>query len=141
MTQDQTGGSLAERLIVLFDSVRRPGDGRRHTNAEVAEFVTGRTGEPCSRQYVAQLRNGERDNPTKHVLEALAEFFTVPVAYFFDDELAGRMRAELELAAALRDNGVRQLALRATELDPADLGVLTDMIEAIRRRKGGRGDA
>ena len=82
------------------------------------------------------LRKGLRDNPTKKHLEALAEFFGVSPVYFFDDAAAARIDAELELLAALRDAGVRQLALRAHGLSPASLTTLAHMIERVRELEG-----
>lgn len=129
--------SLADRLNTLFDTIRRP-DGRPHSNEEVAAFCREHTGEPFSRAYVSQLRKAERDNPTKRNLEALAAFFDVSPAYFFDDEKSERIRGELELLAALRDNAVRQVALRAVNLSAADLGVITDLMDAIGRHQPDR---
>ncbi|MQA12035.1 MAG: helix-turn-helix domain-containing protein [Pseudonocardiaceae bacterium] len=135
----ERSGALADRLNVLFDMIRRP-DGKPHTNEEVAEFCRERTGEPFSRAYVSQLRKGERSNPTKRNLEALAAFFDVSPVYFFDDEKSAQIRAELELLGPLRNNAVRQVALRAVNLSPEGLGTITDMIDAIGRREAQRRD-
>ena len=35
--------------------------------------------------YLWLLRTGVRNNPSRRMLEAIAVFFGVPVAYFFDD--------------------------------------------------------
>lgn len=141
MTEAQwaTGRTLAERLNALFDMVRRP-DGKAHTNEELAEWCRKHNGEPFSRAYVSQLRKGERTNPTKRNLEALASFFDVSPVYFFDDKRSEQIRAELELLGALRDSTVRQLALRASNLSPEGLGTLTDMVEAIGKREARRRD-
>lgn len=88
---------------------------------------------------MSQLRKGERTNPTKRNLEALASFFDVSPVYFFDDQKSEQIRAELELLGALRNNAVRQVALRAVNLSPEGLGTITDMIEAIGRREAERG--
>jgi ESX-1-secreted protein regulator len=132
--EPETGHTLADKLNRLFDTIRRP-DGKPHTNEEVAAFCRERTGEPFSRAYMSQLRKGERDNPTKRNLAALAAFFDVSPAYFFDDDRSRQIAVELDLLAALRDKKVRQVALRAVNLDAGDLAVVADMIESIGRRR------
>ncbi|MFJ2578163.1 XRE family transcriptional regulator [Kitasatospora aureofaciens] len=103
--------------------------------AAVARACREAAGGSFSTTYLWQLRTGRRDNPTKRHLEALARFFRVPPAYFFDDEQSGRIAEELALLEALRDAGVREVALRAVTLSPEGLGTISDMIEAIARRE------
>ena len=63
------------------------------------------------------MRTGKQDNPRKSQIEALAAFFRVPVSYFFeDDEETARLHARLELLAAMRNNDVERIALRAADL-------------------------
>lgn len=135
--------SLADKLNWLFDTVRRP-NGRKHTNKEVAEFCRERTGESFSPEYVSQLRKGQRDNPTKRNLEALSAFFDVSPAYFFDDEKSEQIRAQMDLAASMRDGDVRAVALRdltktlrdtAGHLSLSDLQLVTDMVRSIAARR------
>jgi transcriptional regulator with XRE-family HTH domain len=135
--------SLADKLNWLFDTVRRP-TGRKHTNREVAAFCAEHTGESFSPEYVSQLRKGQRTNPTKHNLEALAAFFDVSPAYFFDDEKSEEIRAQMDLAAALRDDDVRAIALRdltsvlrdnAGRMSATDLELVTDMVRSIGARR------
>jgi transcriptional regulator with XRE-family HTH domain len=127
--------TLAAKLERLFRSIHPRGRGE-YTFEEVADALRRRGGPTISATYVWQLRKGLRDNPTKKHLEALAEFFGVSPAYFFDDAVAARIDAELELLAALRDAGVRQLALRAHGLSPASLTTLAHMIERVRELEG-----
>ena len=83
-----------------------------------------------------QLRRGLRDNPTRRQLEALADFFGVSPFYFFDDDIAERTDAQLDLLAALRDADVRHLALRAAVLSPQTVRVITELIERARALEG-----
>jgi transcriptional regulator with XRE-family HTH domain len=128
-------GSLAEKLDHLFRAIR-PRDGDEFTYEEVARALRERGGATISATYVWQLRKGLRDNPTKRHLEALSEFFGVPPAYFLDDEVATRVDAELGLLVALRDAGVRQLAMQAAGLSPESLASITTMVERVRRLEG-----
>ncbi|MCX4749962.1 helix-turn-helix domain-containing protein [Kitasatospora sp. NBC_01287] len=130
--------TLAEKIDGLFRVVRRP-NREQYSHEEVAKACREATGETFSATYLWQLRTGRRDNPTKRHLEALAQFFQVPVAYFFDDDQGAVIAQELELLGALRDAGVRSVALRAVNLSPEGVGTISDMIDVIARREGGSG--
>lgn len=127
--------TMAEKLDHLFRTIR-PRAGDEFTYEEVARALRERGGATISATYVWQLRKGLRDNPTKRHLEALSEFFGVPPAYFLDDEVATQVDAELGLLVALRDAGVRQLAMRATGLSPESLASITNMVERVRKLEG-----
>lgn len=129
--------TLAEKIEALFRTVRRP-NREQYSNEEVARACRTATGETFSATYLWQLRTGKRANPTKRHLEALAAFFHVSPAYFFDDR-SEEVVAELALLEALRDAGVRNMALRAVELSPEALDTVSDVIETIARREAARG--
>ncbi|MFB7667371.1 XRE family transcriptional regulator [Kitasatospora sp. NPDC056138] len=131
--------SLAEKIDRLFEVVRRA-DREPYTNEEVARECRRLTGESFSTTYLWQLRTGRRDNPTKRHLEALAQFFQVPAAYFFDNAESVQIARELQLLGALRDVGVRDVALRAVNLSAEGLGTISDMIDVIARREAARRD-
>ncbi|GAA3073924.1 helix-turn-helix domain-containing protein [Streptosporangium carneum] len=144
MTDEQdrapVAGTLSDRIDHLFQVVRRP-NGEQHSHEEVAKACRESTGETFSATYLWQLRTGRRDNPTKRHLEALAAFFQVPPAYFFDDEQGTAIAKELELLGALRNSAVRDVALRAVNLSEEGLGTVADIIDAIERREAQRGGA
>ena len=119
--------TLAEKLEALFRAVHPRG--REYTHEEVARGAEALGGPTISATYVWQLRKGHRDNPTKRHLEALAGFFGVPPAYFFDEESAEQVAAELELLAALRDEDVRQVALRAANMTPGARAALRQLVD------------
>ena len=127
--------TLAERVDHLFRTIH-PGSRGEYTFEEVARNLKARGGPTVSATYLWQLRKGLRDNPTKRHLEALADFFGVPPAYFFDDAVSARIDAELDLLAAMRDASVRQIALRAAGLSPESLGAIAEMIERVRQLEG-----
>ncbi|MFH0177920.1 XRE family transcriptional regulator [Streptomyces cacaoi] len=129
-----SGATLADRIDALFRVVRRP-DREQYSHEEVARACREATGESFSATYLWQLRTGRRGNPTKRHLEALAQFFDVPVVYFFDDEQGSAIARELELLGALRDAEVRSVALRAVNLSPEGVGTISDMIDVIARRE------
>lgn len=127
--------TLAAKVDHLFSTVR-PREGDEYSFEEVAEGIRAKGGPTISATYLWQLRKGLRDNPTKRHLEALAGFFGVPPAYFFDDAEAARINAELALLSALRDTPVRQIALRANGLSPKSLEAIADMVDRVRQLEG-----
>jgi transcriptional regulator with XRE-family HTH domain len=126
--------ALADRLNRLFETVHPPGRGP-YSNEEAARAIRAEGGD-ISRAYLSYLRNGTRDNPTLQHLEALARFFDVPAAYFFDEGIAAETDAQLEILAALRDAGIRSVALRVAGLSPKGLHAVIAMIEEVRALEG-----
>ncbi len=65
--------TFAERLNRLFDTVYPPGRGP-HTSAEVVAALKAE-GLTMSAPYLSQLRSGNRTNPSRATMAALANFF------------------------------------------------------------------
>jgi len=128
-------GSFAARLDHLFRTVHPPHRGE-YSYREVAKAVEDAGGPTISASYLHQLRTGAKDNPTKRHIEALAQFFGIPPSYFFDAGDAARIDEELQLLAALRDSGVKQIAMRAAGLPPQGLESVRQMIELARSVSG-----
>ena len=129
-------GMLARRLERLFATVHPPGRGPYSTK-EAAEAINEAAGRPLlSYNYLYQLRRGTKAEPGHTRLAAIARFFQVPVTYFGDDEAAAQIDEQLELAAALRDQGVRHVAFRAAGLSTASLRAILAVIENARRLEG-----
>jgi transcriptional regulator with XRE-family HTH domain len=139
--------TLAQKLDRLF-ATKHP-DGRRHpyTLREVSDLITvqeqlkqgpGATVRPVkiSFSYLSQLRTGSKDNPSFRQLAALADFFGVPTTYFtgpapevdrVDTELAG---------TAMRDRGVRDIALKVAEFTPTGRQVVAGIIRGLETVPG-----
>jgi transcriptional regulator with XRE-family HTH domain len=135
MPEDAAEGALAAKLNRLFRTVA-PRGGGEYTFEEVAEAIRAKGGPTISATYLWQLRKGVRDNPTKRHLEALAGFFGVPPAYFFDSAETERINAELDLLTALRDAPVRQIAMRANGLSTKSLQAIAEMVDRVRELEG-----
>lgn len=133
--EHQQGSTLAQKLDRLFRTIHAREEAERSVE-EVVEGIRARGGPTISAAYLYQLRNGQRDNPTKHHLEALAEYFGIPPSYFFDEAAAERIDAELDLLAALRDSSVRHIALRSFGLSTESLRAITEMVERVRQLEG-----
>jgi hypothetical protein len=98
-----------------------------------------------SASLLRYLRSGERDNPTIQTLEALAQFFGVPVAYFYDDDAAARIEQQLSqlqamaaLQQALQRDGVQQLATRMGELSDGGIAAIAQLVDLLLEKEHGR---
>ncbi|MFF9086039.1 helix-turn-helix domain-containing protein [Streptomyces sp. NPDC014991] len=131
----------------MFATVH-PRDRGPYSNDEVARAIRERGGD-ISKAYIAYLRNGTRNNPTMHHLEALAAFFGVKPAYFFDDAVAEEVdsmllrlvalrEAGIQLSEweALRDAGVTRIAARANGLSTKGLVAAAEIIDQLRALEG-----
>jgi transcriptional regulator with XRE-family HTH domain len=127
--------TLGEKLSHLFESIHPAGRGP-YSNEEVAAAIRDQGGPTISATYLWLLRKGQRDNPTLKHVEALAGFFGVPPAYFFDDETTAKVDAELELLNAMKDLGVQKVAMRVAGLSPRSLDSIAEMIDRVRELEG-----
>jgi transcriptional regulator with XRE-family HTH domain len=138
MSDEETlaGGSvLAVRLNTLFET-SRPGK-RRWTNDEVAEAIKRRKPDlRVSGAYLSALRTGKRTRPSPELQVALAEFFGVSPAYFFDADYAEQANAQLAALDELSRAGVREIALRAIGLSKDSLDTVLAVLDQIRKQQG-----
>ncbi|WP_031465105.1 helix-turn-helix domain-containing protein [Sciscionella sediminilitoris] len=133
--EDQERPVLATRLDQLFRTAR-PG-GKRWTNAEVVAELKRISPElKVGPVYLSQIRTGKRTNPSQELLSALAKFFGVSVAYFFDEELADSVLSELAAVEAMRQSGVRAVAMRAAGLREENLEAITTIMDQYRQMQG-----
>ena len=131
MDDDGVHPTLAGRLDHLF-SVQGGRKVREPTYREVATAIADRGGPTVSPSYIWQLRTGLKDNPTLKHLEALASYFGVEPAYFFDASTADRVDADRALSTAMTDPTVREVALAAAELSADSLLTVRAVIDRIR---------
>ncbi len=130
--------TLADKINKLFQAITD--DGREHSNEHVAQAIS-KTGITISQSYIWQLRKGKKDNPTMRHLQALANFFGVPVAYFFDDTVAGEVDGKLAQMAAEQasvneafENGdIKLMAMRAGELSDKGRKQVMDLLDVVYR--------
>ncbi|WP_242440713.1 helix-turn-helix domain-containing protein [Streptomyces sp. CB02923] len=139
MDAERAGRGLAEKLNHLFKTVRR-GNGQEYSNEHVASPIR-RTGVTVSQSYIWQLRKERKTNPTLKHLQALADFFGVPAAYFFEDEVTSRVTRQLDELAAERkreaasghSREVKLMALRAGELSEEGRRRVMDILDVVYR--------
>lgn len=127
--------TLAARVDHLLATVHPSGRGP-YSYDQIADGIRAQGGPTISAQYLNQLHRGRRDNPTKQHLEALAKFFGVPVAYFFDDTQAALVDEEIALLSVIRDKEVKDLALRTLELSAEARRSVAAIIEELSQYEG-----
>lgn len=125
-TEDPGADTFAAQLRRLFDSVKHT-DGRNYTPREVAEEIT-RRGHRLSRSYLYALLKGE-SQPSHALVQALADFFGVPLEYFSRSERGRELNRQYDILASLGENNVRQIAYRARQLSPEKLRSVLDYID------------
>ncbi|OMB91417.1 XRE family transcriptional regulator [Mycobacterium colombiense] len=130
-TKRPDDSGLATRLNKLFELMRKAGTPPL-SNAAAAAAITDKTGVPISPAYLWQLRSGLKTNPTVVHLRAIADYFGVPPSYLIDRGTDPAIDAQLNLLQALRDNGVRDLAARASGLTPQALDSLAAIVDHLR---------
>ncbi|GAA3437888.1 helix-turn-helix domain-containing protein [Kutzneria kofuensis] len=113
--------AFAEKLRLLFDSVRQP-DGRPHSKAGVADALG------VSRSYVYMLLAGQCE-PGYSLVVKLARFFEVDLEYFADSPRARELTRQYELLAKLGEQQVHRLATRASELSPERLRSVLEFMD------------
>jgi transcriptional regulator with XRE-family HTH domain len=126
--------AFADRLNHLVATVH-PASRGPYTDAEIGVAVG------VTAQAVRYWRQGKRSNPTLVSLQKLAQVFGVPVAYFFDDQTANQLDGELRVLTAMRDQGVRQIALRSAGLSPEGRAAIVEMIKRIGQIEASHGGA
>ncbi|MFF0223185.1 hypothetical protein [Streptomyces sp. NPDC004629] len=128
----QLAGKISERLTHLIAALY-PDERTRPGYARLAKEIRETTGGKLSGTYLWELATGKKHNVTVEQLGVLAEYFGVPPEYFFNEEVADRVNAQLRLATALRDAKVRSLALRAEGLSSETLDALLAMVDEARK--------
>ena len=133
-------GVLAQRLDHLIVTAHPHGRGP-YSLREIADAINAEAGTNLiSAAYISQLRTGQRTEPSHSRLAALARFFGVGIDYFSDEATTEEASRQLEVLAALRDDGVRSVALRAAGLSQSSLAAVRAVIENARRLEGLRDD-
>ncbi len=127
----QVPTELANKINRLFDVMRKP-SAPPLSNAAAAEAITQATGTSISSAYLWQLRSGMKSNPTVAHLRAIAQFFGVPASYLVDEGPDEAIESQLSMLQAMKDSGIRNLALRASGLAPRTLAGIAAIVDRAR---------
>lgn len=132
---------LAARLNRLFDTIPQPKSesgpvGKLYSNAAAAAALLADHAVSVTPIYLSQLRKGTRRNPSAKLLAGIANLFGVPITYFFDDDTASRIDDQLDVLRAARDQRVKRIMLRTTDLSDQGIEGLDGILTQIRRYEG-----
>jgi len=123
-----THKNLAQKVDWLFTLCLNE-QGRQFTYGHIQRATNSR----ITASYVWKLRTGTMSNPGLCALQALADFFAVPLCYFADG--GEYLEQSIRVAHSLQGNGqARQEALRlltehANTLSDRALGAVLEMTE------------
>lgn len=132
---DQTQ-DFARRLDYLITHMHAPNQPRltyQRIADAISDKITAKRGRPTPirRQYIQQLRTGTRSNPSKDVIEALAEFFGVEPAYFLDGEVADKTNQQIEWVLQWRDTACLELAREISHLSPEHQAAVRTLVREL----------
>jgi transcriptional regulator with XRE-family HTH domain len=134
-TAQEPAGLFARRLDRLLRSA--PEGRKPYTPKEVATAINDAAGEHiASGTYIWQLRTGQKDNPTYKVVVGLSRFFAVSPTYFFDEAETGRGEIPAEVALALKNDRVRDVALDMAGLSERSLEAVRQLVANARVLEG-----
>ena len=109
--------TIAERLRHLLDTYRRPNGKPWSIRQIVARLHT--QGHPAiTRNIITALVNGTVTDPKSSHLLALADFFQVPVTYFFEPQDAVAEEEAL-ISLAMQDTQIRRIVVETARLSAA----------------------
>jgi len=127
--------TLAEKVDRLFRTNPSP-RAKEYTYREVASAMSQQDSVTFSPAYVWQLRTGVKDNPTMRHLEALARFFDVSPAYFFEGELTQFADGHVRVLAAARSETLRRMAVILLGLSDDSLNSVLALASRLRHLEG-----
>jgi ESX-1-secreted protein regulator len=123
--------TLAQKVDWLFD-VRRAPHGRQFTYGQIQRA----TGNRITASYVWKLRTGAMRNPGLSALEALSDFFQVPLDYFAEGgeylEESIRLTQPIPEDQAARRHALELLAEHAEGLSDEALQAVLGVTEYLR---------
>lgn len=129
------GDPFAVRLNRLFALAHPPGRGP-YTSSELSDALQA-NGVGGSRPYISQLRTGRRERPSAAMIEAIAAFFRVDQAYFFDDEFYRRVNEELHCRVCGDSEYAMAIASRTIGLSEPSRQEVIRMIDDLYSREAG----
>ncbi|GAB2872726.1 hypothetical protein [Streptomyces mayteni] len=127
-TTRSTSRTLAEKLRWLRD-MRMPRGEQPPSYDATARQISELTGVSISGPYFWELVTGRTTNPKLHHLQALAQYFHVPVGYLADPKADfDRFESELELLHTLKSGGVRDIRLPGAVETSADISTIQGLL-------------
>lgn len=124
--EDKSFGALLDQLVRL----KKHDDGRPYKVSEIADEIG------ISKGHFYALIKGSHE-PSLRVAQQTAAYFGVELEYFGTGERAREIQNQYALLARLSEEGIRDIAFRASALSPEVLPSVLDFIEFQASRSGG----
>jgi transcriptional regulator with XRE-family HTH domain len=119
--------SFADKLAYLIATVHPPDRGP-YSYREIAAGIEDHEG-AMTAAFIQQLSTGKQPYPRMHHLAALASFFGVPTAYFFDEDVAREVNDEIKGVIDWRNTEGGEIAQRISMLSAEHRNAITSMID------------
>jgi transcriptional regulator with XRE-family HTH domain len=127
----EDSSETARRVNLLFSELTEP-DGSEPTDQQVADHIVDVTGQPCSADWVADLRAAKIRAPEPSRLEAIASFFGVARRYLFDDTVAAGVEEDIATGRAIKYLKAHDIHLRNFEqLRPDQLSTVAALVRTL----------
>ncbi|HDQ73062.1 MAG TPA: hypothetical protein ENN19_13355 [Chloroflexi bacterium] len=121
--------TVADKIDSLFRNFPKDSDGTEYSYRD----VEAGTGGAVTATTVWKLRTGHIQRPSYRVIEAICQFFDVPISYFSSEKPPSEEYLKnLRLARRFRRTMVKEAALQISDLDDAAIQDLLGMIKYIR---------
>jgi transcriptional regulator with XRE-family HTH domain len=130
--------SLAERLNTLI-RLAEPHGVTDPSDDQLARWMA-QAGHPVAAAAISAARSGESAEPAAELVDQLAAYFEVPAAFLTDAAVAEAMAPQLRLMRMLKDQQVRRIAFRASNLDASDRDRVADLIARLSQAELGDDD-
>lgn len=127
-------GTIPQRLNYLFETVHAPGS-KPYSAAAVAEWINNNEGE-ISSVYILKILDGSRVEPKQKYLKPLAQYFCVPLTFFYDEDPPELDGVALNAEILMRDEKVRSAATRMARLSRRSQDSVSDLIDALLVAEG-----
>lgn len=124
---EQQKRTFAEKLSHLIGTVH-PTTRGPYSYREIEAGIKDHDG-AMTAGFIQQLTVGRQPYPRMHHIRALAEFFGVPTAYFFDDDITRQVDAEINKVLDWRNTEEGEIALRISALSPEHRHAVSAMID------------
>jgi hypothetical protein len=114
---------LAGRIGRLFDVIKDPKTGETYTSSRIARMSLG----DLTEEDVEGLRSGSVADPPLSQVVALARAFGVEPSYLVDGT-GEALTGDGEIARALSDNTIREIALGCARLPRREKGIVLGIV-------------
>jgi transcriptional regulator with XRE-family HTH domain len=130
-----TPPSLATKLNLLMDVARDANNQYKpYSSATVCRYVLANAPDTAlSQSYFGNLLDGSQRNPSKRAVEALAQVFTIDVAYFLSSVFALPIFLELRILQQIQHLNIQAISHRSLSQSGESIDQLLYTIQLLKK--------